>query len=265
MGVNTISFLAFLIYSVASLLQFLYLFSKLEFSKTKLITLGTVAITLHGYVLYRWINTPIGQNLSSSHLFSLVCWLISITALIGTFRKTFENLILFILPIAACSILLGLLFPGSAIFHTKEHPIALLHVLSAILAFGILGMAALQASLLYFQNYFLKNHSGYNMVRIMPPLESMEKLLFNIIWIGFFLLTTALLSVFLLPTYLGTINYLQKIILSLLAWSLFGFLLYGHYRFGLRGTKAILWTLGGVGLLVLAYYVGKWYPMKILS
>ena len=43
-------------------------------------------------------------------------------------------------------------------------------------------------------------------------------------------------------------------VLSLIAWLVFGLLLMGHSRFGWRGRAAVRWTLGGYALLLLAYF-----------
>ncbi len=262
MGLTSISFLASFTYVVASLLQYLSSLSKITVSKLlKFRVVCSVALLLHGYLLYRWIDTPAGQNLSLSLMFSLICWIISLALLAITLIKTLENLTLFVLPVTALSILLAVWFPGHEFFQTGSDPSMLIHILISILTFGILGLAALQATLLYYQNRILRNNVATGIVRILPPLQTMERLLFQIIWFGFLLLSASLLSSTLLSyTNLFT-HHPEKVILSLLAWCLFAGLLYGHYRSGLRGLTAIRWTLIGVSLLLGGYLAGKLFPI----
>jgi len=261
MGVNSASFLAFVLYLLGASLQYLNLSSKLAFPKMKCLLVGFGGVLLHSYALYRWIDTPLGQNLSLSHLFSLICWLIAFITLTVSLLKPLENLSIFILPATALSILVALIFPGQNVFQTRLHPHTLMHILISILAFGALGLAALQATLLYLHHKLLRNKSAHTLVWMLPPLQTMETLLFQIIWFGFLLLSASLSSAFLFLDEPFAANRLQKIILSLLAWGLFAILLCERHQSGVRGLKkAIRWTLIGVGLLLVAYLGSKFVP-----
>jgi ABC-type uncharacterized transport system permease subunit len=46
-------------------------------------------------------------------------------------------------------------------------------------------------------------------------------------------------------------------VLSIIAWVVFGTLLWGRYRFGWRGQIALVWTLSGFVVLMLAYFGSK--------
>jgi ABC-type uncharacterized transport system permease subunit len=46
-------------------------------------------------------------------------------------------------------------------------------------------------------------------------------------------------------------------VLSTLAWLVFGSLLLGRFRYGWRGRTAIIWTLSGFVILILAYFGSK--------
>ncbi|MCB1717000.1 MAG: cytochrome c biogenesis protein CcsA, partial [Candidatus Competibacteraceae bacterium] len=52
-------------------------------------------------------------------------------------------------------------------------------------------------------------------------------------------------------------HLVHKTILSIIAWLLFGILLWGHRRYGWRGPIAVRWTLGGFIVLMLAYFGSK--------
>ena len=81
--------------------------------------------------------------------------------------------------------------------------------------------------------------------------------MFRLIGVGFVLLTAALLTGFVFVTDVFAQHLFQKTLLSLVAWTIFGALLIGRWRFGWRGRSAVGWTLGGFGVLALAYFGSK--------
>ena len=91
----------------------------------------------------------------------------------------------------------------------------------------------------------------------MPPLQTMETLLFEMIGVGFALLTAALFSGFYYLEDMFMQHVVHKTVLSILSWIFFAVLLWGRVKFGWRGRKAIRWTLGGFVMLMLAYFGSK--------
>ncbi|MCP4995414.1 MAG: cytochrome c biogenesis protein CcsA, partial [Gammaproteobacteria bacterium] len=57
----------------------------------------------------------------------------------------------------------------------------------------------------------------------------------------------------------------HKTVLSILAWLVFGGLLWGRFRFGWRGQKALIWTLAGFVILMLAYFGSKFVIELVLK
>jgi ABC-type uncharacterized transport system permease subunit len=102
-------------------------------------------------------------------------------------------------------------------------------------------------------------------VRALPPLQTMESLLFEMIAVGFVLLSLALLSGFSFLEDMFAQRQVHKTVLSIIAWFVFGTLLWGRYRFGWRGQKALIWTLSGFVVLMLAYFGSKVVIELILS
>lgn len=257
MGTNTASFVTFIIYSLTAILYYKNLSGQFSFSKAKLRLVWLCGLCLHGYVLYRWIDTPFGQNLSLSHIFSFTCWLVIIATWFLSFSRIFDNLAILSLIITASSLPISIIFPGNNFFKTRQHPDLLIHIFISIMALGVLSMAALQAGLLYLQNRLLRHHANHSMIKILPPLQSMEALLFQILWFGFLLLSVSLIAAFIFLQDEIITHHIQKVVLTLLAWGIFAAILYEHYQSGLRGSKAIQWTLSGVGLLIIAYAGNK--------
>jgi ABC-type uncharacterized transport system permease subunit len=85
----------------------------------------------------------------------------------------------------------------------------------------------------------------------------METLLFRIIGLGVIALSISLLSGFIYLDNMFAQHLAHKTILSLIAWTIFVILLWGHYKFGWRGKIAIKWSLAGFILLMLAYFGSK--------
>jgi ABC-type uncharacterized transport system permease subunit len=156
----------------------------------------------------------------------------------------------------AISILLAPFFPGQEIINTANDPKQLFHILLAVLTFGILGIAGLQAVLLAIQEKQLRSQKSFFWMKKLPALEVMEILLFQLIGLGFLLLSLLITTGWYFFHDVLNRALIQKIILALLAWIIFGILLIGRHYFGWRGRKAIYGTLIGV-ILLLIIYVGS--------
>lgn len=141
-----------------------------------------------------------------------------------------------------------------------------LHVVFSLLSAALLTLAAAQAVTLALQDALLHGKSPHRLVQALPPLQTMERVLFLLIGLGFALLSLSLLSGLLFVEGLTT-RYLAHTILSVAAWAIFGALLWGRWRWGWRGRTAIRWTLLGYGLLilVLAYFGSRMVIQQILT
>jgi len=131
------------------------------------------------------------------------------------------------------------------------------HILTSIIAFSLLNIAALQAILLAIQDQQLKSHPPKRFIQSLPPLQTMESLLFQMLGTGIVFLTISLVSGFLFIEDLFAQHLVHKTVLSILAWVIFTCLLIGRSRYGWRGQTAIQWTLIGFVLLLLAYFGSK--------
>jgi ABC-type uncharacterized transport system permease subunit len=128
------------------------------------------------------------------------------------------------------------------------------HILLSMGAAALLFAAAVTALLLVFLDRRLRTRRIVDLPSALPPLDALEKIMFRLIAAGFGLLTLALVTGFVFVTNLFTQNLVQKTVLSLIAWLLFGVLLIGRLRFGWRGRFAVRWTLSGFAILAVAYF-----------
>jgi ABC-type uncharacterized transport system permease subunit len=249
-----ITLLTVLLYIGAISAACLGIAGRLSQSKRWTVMLGLCAVIGHALLLQHWIDMPGGQNLAFFNLFSLGIWLIAVIVILAAFGKPLENLFLFIFPLALLSILLVNIFPQQMMVDTSADPKQLIHVLFAVVIFSVVGMAGLQATLLGLQQRQLHHKAKLAWLEKFTPLQTTETLLFQMLWIGFFLFTAMLISSYFFYADQLRGALLQKSIFSGLAWILFAWLLIGHHIFGWRGRKALYATFILVVLLLLLYF-----------
>jgi len=227
---------------------------------------GLLAVLCHGFLLYPDILTPEGLNLGFFYAATLIALLTASLLVVASLFEPVENLGIAVFPVAAISIGLVLVYPEAHIITNMTIDRVLdAHILLSLVAYSILGLAALQAVLLAVQDRHLHNRHPGGFIRALPPLQTMESLLFQMIGFGFFLLTLALVMG---AVYLDDIfaqHLVHKTVLSVLAWSVFAVLLWGRWQFGWRSQIAIRWVVGGFLFLLLAYFGSKLVLELILN
>ena len=139
------------------------------------------------------------------------------------------------------------------------------HILLSMGAAALLFAAAVTALLLVFLDRRLRTRRIAHLPSVLPPLDALEKVMFRLIGTGFVLLTLSLFTGFVFVTNLFAQHLVQKTVLSLIAWIIFGVLLIGRIRFGWRGRSALGWTLSGFGMLALAYFGAKFVLEDVLG
>ena len=254
MSTNILVVSSCLAYLLAVCWQAWMLFSSTKWGRVLFFSLSAIALFIHASLLHRWIDISAGQNLTLVNVLSLMTWLSALVALLIALRiKVLDNLSLFLYPVAIIVILLASLSNAHYIMPMADRPKELIHALLSILTFAVLVLAAMQALILSIQNSLLHSNR-FAILNRLPPLESMENVLFQLIWAGFVLLTTVLISSWLFfPDKMMTL-FFDKTLLSLAAWIIFAVLLLGRSCLGWRGGIAIKWTLGGMIVLCIAYF-----------
>lgn len=140
-----------------------------------------------------------------------------------------------------------------------------LHVTFALVAYSLLSIAALLAILLSLQERTLRRHRiDSGLIRALPPLTLTESLMFRLIALGFALLSLTLVTGALFVDDLFAQHLVHKTVLSIAAWLVFGVLLFGRWRWGWRGRRAVHLTLVGMGVLLLAFFGSKFVLEVVL-
>lgn len=257
MNLNYLGILTILIYISIALAQGITLFGIMPCSRWRYFTCSLLSITGHGWILYKLIEIPQGQNLHVLLMLSFTLWLMNIFTLIASLRSKVENLCILTHPLAALSIGLSLTFSGMHVMDTPPAPSVLAHIFISLFAMSLLMLASLQAILVGLQNSLLKSQHPSPMLRFLPPLQTMETLLFYIIWTGVIFLTGSLITGFFFKVGLLSTSLYPKTLLAVGAWILLVLLLIGRYFFGWRGPTAIRWTLSGTVFAFLSYFGTK--------
>lgn len=244
------------LYVLASLLLGRQLVRHEPLQTARILGLGALALPLHLVSLHAAIYQGGGLDLSLFNVVSLVGWLIATLSIAMSLYQPVVSLTIGAYPLAALGILLSLFL------HDPYPPLHGLspglqsHILLSILAYSVLTIAAAHAILLAVQDRHLRLHKR-GFLKTLPPLVTMEHLLFDLIAIGFVLLTVAIATGFLTVENLFAQHLVHKTAFTLAAWSVFAVLLGGRHWLGWRGATAIRFTLWGFALLLLGFYGSK--------
>ena len=131
--------------------------------------------------------------------------------------------------------------------------VLVVHIILASLSFMLIGVALVHATVLTWQERQLHTHHLSSWLQKLPPLETMERILFRLILLAFIALTIVLISSFYFFDDAFSIGMLSKTIPGLLAWSILGLLLLGRYRVGWRGHRVFYGTLAAAILLLFTF------------
>ncbi len=226
---------------------------------------GWAAVVLHiGYI--------VGVSLQIKHFdfsfYSMGSTLSAIIALLilsVSLSKPIEKMGVVIFPISLAMLAFSMFIPSvGQSLQTNNWQLSS-HIFSSIIAFSLLNVAALQAIFLAVQEQQLRKHPPRKIILTLPPLQTMESLLFQLIIAGIAFLTVSLATGFIFIEDLFAQHLAHKTVLSIIAWLVFSALIYGRFRYGWRGQTAIQWTLIGFTSLLLAYFGSKMVLELILD
>ncbi|MEI8301987.1 MAG: cytochrome c biogenesis protein CcsA [Burkholderiales bacterium] len=232
--------------------------------------LGAGLLT-HAYALGLAVYTDEGlrfgfaQVLSGSLLLGVaVLWLEGLSVRVQALRIP-------LLPAAALACALPLAFPGARLALESARPLFMPHLLAGTLAYGVLTLAALHAALMAAAERSLHAGAGGHRsvfgrwVEELPPLLSLERILFRMITVGFVLLSLTVLSgiLFSEATFGRPLRFDHKTVFAVTSWVLFGVLLAGRQMRGWRGRTALRFTMFGFSVLLLAY-AGSRFVLEVV-
>jgi len=266
---------AILLYVIASVMLFKRIYGNthaerisesLPTGKSAILILAAIALLFHGWALYLGLFLDNSLNLGFTSALSLVIWVIAILFIIASMTRPVENLGILVLPFCVFIVVVNWIIPSPDYLIPNSSWLRTSHLMIAIIAYGLLGLAVAQAILLSFQERHLHNKQPSRLLHTLPPVQTMESLLFQMITLGFIFLTFTLTSgtLFSKEIFGKPISFTHHTIFAICAWIIFGTLLLGHWVFGWRGKTAVRWTIGGFVLLVLAYFGSRFVAEFLL-
>lgn len=233
-----------------------------------------VPLALHSWLLYQVLFAASEFHFGFGYALSCMLWLAALIYWAESLFYPLEGMQPLVLGLAAVCVPLPALFPGFSPSppYTQSFEFRT-HAVMAIAAYSLFTIAALHALLMTLverrlHHARLNGHTAGPLagpLAVLPPLLTLETLLFRIITLGFVLLTLTLATGFIFSeTVFGrALSFSHKTLFAVLSWIIFGALLAGRHLYGWRGRTALRWTLAGFVVLLLAY-VGTRFVLEVI-
>ncbi len=259
-------FIAMAFYSLATVLLVFYLRAITISSgkpKDNKITISYIAASIGaafhiGYAL-KFSFVEHALNVSLSSMMVLMSGMIMAIFLLGGLIMPIRRLGILMFPSTVISLIFAYLW-GDQMALLDDKSLAFgAHIVISMLAYCLLAIASIQALLYIYQERQIKNRTNPAMLMALPPLQTMELLLFRLVGVGFFVLSLTLISgaVFSQQIFGHAFVFKHHTFLALLGWVVFAILLFKRVKHGLRGSQAVIWTIGGFLLIQLGYFGTK--------
>lgn len=230
-------------------------------------------LVVHAVQLHDSVFTPEGFVFGFAQDLSLIAWVGLAFYWFQSWFLPISSLRWMALVFALICSLLPCIFPGTLLSpKAVSDPWFKGHFVVATVSVGLLSLAAMHAMLMSIQDRALHrrlaivpNSRAAHWLEDLPPLMTMESLLFNLLYVGFALLSLTVFSGLLFSqTFFGKpLVFDHKTIFALVSWFLFAGLLIARWRVGLRGRTAIRWVLSAYTALLLAY-VGSRFVVEVI-
>ncbi len=224
---------------------------------------GGVAVLLHGAYIARTLFTPDGIELGLFSAGSLIGMLIALVAIVTSLFRPVAVLSVGAYPIAFLLLLLSALLQDR--YAPRHFATGVgVHIVFSLLAYAVLAMATVHAVLLAIQTRLFREHRVSVWLRALPPIQTMEAILFELIAFGFALLSLAILAGLLYVDNFFAQHLVHKTVLTIAGWVALGALLAGHHIAGWRGRTAVRLTVAAFILLAVAFFGSKFVLEMVL-
>lgn len=216
------------------------------------------ALLVHGAAVWAILfgGVTSGIRLGVAPVLSLTLWLAGVILAWDLRRPEGHWTTLIHAPAAAAVAIVAAILPLSLNpVVAAGRPALVAHLLVAVVSYALFSVVAIHAFLMTLAEQALHHHRFFRWLEHLPPLMTMERQLFRMIWMGFAALTLTNLTGIVFSEALFGVPWRwdHKTVFSLSAWLVFAVLLFGRWRYGWRGQTALRWLWGGIVLLALAY------------
>jgi len=224
-------------------------------------------LALHGGLLYAELFARSELRLGFAFALSGMLWIAVLIYWVESFLYALDALQVPTLALAALMVPLPAVFPGRIAVQYAGSSEFVLHVALAMLAYGVLVVAILHVGLMAFVERNLHRPGNLTLVRlpVLPPLLTLERMLFGMIATAFVLFTLAIgMGIAFSETIYGrAFRFDHKTLFSLFTWITLAVLLAGRHVWGWRGRTALVWVMVAFVFLMLAY-VGKSFVLEVV-
>ena len=224
-----------------------------------------VPLAMHTWLLYAGVFAEPTLRFGFGQALSVMLWLAVVIYWIENLFVRLDGLQFFVLLLAAVCVVLPGTFSGIATQPHADSFVFRLHLVLAMAAYSLFTIAALQALLMAVLEKRLHAGALTPSFAALPPLLTLERVLFRIIAIGFALLTATLATGFIFAdqVFARAMRFDHKTLFAVTSWIIFAALLLGRWHYGWRGRTAIRWILSGFVALLLAY-VGSRFVLEVI-
>lgn len=223
------------------------------------------AVLLHAVVLFDDVSGADGFRFGFAHALSMMALLSLVFYGVESLFYPLAGIPALVLPPAAVSVLLPAFFAGAPMLGKAAAPAFVAHVAIAMGAYAFIAIAAVHAILMVILERRLHAPGRAAPSVGMPPLLTMERLLFQMLAAGFVLLTLTVASgaIFSEQIFDRALRFDHKTVFGLVSWLIFAVLLLGRHAYGWRGRAALNGTFAGFGMLLLAY-IGTRFVVEVV-
>ena len=231
-------------------------------------------LALHSWLLYADLVAPQELRFGFGHALSVMLWMAVLLYWVENLFYNLDGMQPLLLPLAAVAVPLPALFPGIArSAHAAPFEFRM-HLILGMLAYSVFTIAMMHAVLMAIVERGLQRlraRAGQSAgplggpLASLPPLLTLERLLFRLIAAAFLLLTLTLVTGAVLSESLfgRALRFNHETLFALLSWITFASLLAGRTLYGWRGRTALRWTLTGFVMLLLAS-VGTLFVLEVV-
>jgi ABC-type uncharacterized transport system permease subunit len=223
-----------------------------------------IPLALHAWLLYDGIFS--GElRFGFAQALSVMMFLGIALYWIESLFYSLEGMLPLLLPLAALATPLPAAFPGLASSAAHAQAVEFrLHLALGMVAYSLFVIALLHATLMaVLERRLHQKEPGF--FANLPPLLTLEQLLFRVIGAAFLFLTLTLLTgiAFSEELFGRALPFDHKTVFAVLSWLTFGLLLAGRLLYGWRGRTALRWTMTGFLMLLFAY-VGSRFVLEVV-
>lgn len=257
MNILVLSILSISLYTFGTIQQSLIYLRKTRNRPFTSMLIGCIAVCCHIIITYQQIFSNNEILLSFFNTASLVSCIVISYLIILSARKPLQTIFIFSYPFAALCLISSLAFHNNTLSYQPDGTGIFIHIMLSIISYSVFCIAVIQGILINIQNKNLKKHNQMILMRNLPPLLTMENLLFEMIWGGTILLGIAILTGAIFVDDLFAQHLVHKTVLSITAFIIFTTLLAGRHLYGWRGLTASKWTLWGFAFLMTGFFGSK--------